>query len=131
MVAVDTHVLIWDALASERLSRTASAAVRCANESDGIVVADICLWEIAMLLSKDGLQVNTSCADFLRLIQVANQIHVRAITPCIAELSAQLPPSINSDPADRFIVATALVHGVALVTADRNLRSAPDLVRIR
>jgi len=130
MVAVDTHILIWDALAPKRLSHAASAAVRAANESDGIIVADICLWEIAILLSKGRVRVDTSCADFLRYIQAANRIHVRAITPRIAELSAALPPSINSDPADRLIAATALVNGVALVTADRNLRSVPDLITV-
>jgi len=33
----------------------------------------------------------------------------------------------HDDPADRFIAATAMVHGLALVTADRSLLRCPDI----
>lgn len=35
------------------------------------------------------------------------------------------PP--HEDPADRFIAATAMVHGLTLVTADRSLLECPDI----
>ncbi len=38
--------------------------------------------------------------------------------------SIRLP---HDDPADRFIAATAMVHGLTLVTADRTLRECPDI----
>lgn len=124
MIAVDTHILIWDALAPERLSSPATAALAAANQGDGLLLADICLWEIAMLVQKGRIQVGIDCQSFLNLIVQANLIHVRTITPQIAALSTQLPSAINADPADRLIVATALAEGVSLITADRNLRTA-------
>ena len=124
MVVVDTHVLIWDALLPERLSTTAVEAIQQANETDGMIVADISLWEIGMLIQKERIQVSTDCQSFLNLILQANQIEVHPITPQIATISTQLPSTVNLDPADRLIVATAIVAGIPLVTADKNLQSS-------
>ena len=44
------------------------------------------------------------------------------LTPEIAALSETL--SINGDPADRIIVATALVHQCALLTKDGNIKDS-------
>lgn len=33
----------------------------------------------------------------------------------------------HDDPADRFIAATAMAHGLTLVTADRSLLQCPDI----
>ncbi len=130
MIAVDTHILIWDALSPSRLSSVAVDAIAEANQADGIVVADISLWEIAMLIQKGRLQVATECHIFLNLILQANQIHVHPITPQIAALSTQTLSSINADPADRLIVATALAADIPLVTADRNLRNSDEIKTI-
>jgi PIN domain nuclease of toxin-antitoxin system len=130
MIAVDTHILIWDALLPARLSPAAAEAIAASNQADGIIVADISLWEIAMLVQKERVQVETDCRTFLNLILQANKIHVRAITPQIAAFSTQLSTTINADPADRLIVATALVGGVSLVTADRNLLSSDEISTI-
>ena len=83
-----------------------------------------------MLIQKARVQVATDCHSFLNLILQANRIHVRAITPQIAALSTQTLSSINADPADRLIVATALAAGISLVTADRNLRNSDEIVTI-
>jgi PIN domain nuclease of toxin-antitoxin system len=44
------------------------------------------------------------------------------LTPAIAETAVSLPSSFPGDPADRLIYATAIEHGLRLVTKDRNLR---------
>jgi PIN domain nuclease of toxin-antitoxin system len=130
MIAVDTHILVWDALLPACLSPVAVEAIAAANQADGIIVADISLWEIAMLIQKGRVQVQIDCRSFLNLILQANKIHVRAITPQIAALSTQLLPTINADPADRLIVATALAGGVSLVTADRILRDSDEIMTV-
>jgi PIN domain nuclease of toxin-antitoxin system len=37
--------------------------------------------------------------------------------------STQLPDSPHGDPADRFLIAAARIHGLRLVTADRKIRA--------
>lgn len=123
-VLADTHVLIWDALAPRRLSRAAARALAQANEEGGVLVSDISLWEMAMLIQKKRVQVDADCQSFITLVLQANNIHVRPITPQIAALSVQLPHSINQDPADRLILATAIAESAPLLTADGNLRAS-------
>lgn len=124
MIVLDTHVLIWDALAPERLSEPARAAIVQANQGDGLIICDISVWEIAMLLQKGRLQVQTDPLTFINLVLQANKAFVQAITPHIAILATQFPAQINQDPADRLIAATTLAEKATLVTADRNLRAA-------
>lgn len=124
MIVLDTHVIIWDALAPERLSEPARTAIAQANQSDGMIICDISVWEIAILLQKGRVQVQTDPLTFINLVLQANKVRVQPITPPIATLATQFPPQINQDPADRLIAATALAEHATLVTADRNLQAA-------
>lgn len=83
-----------------------------------------------MLIAKRRIQVATDSLTFLNLVLQANKITVQPITAAIATLSAQLPPPLNKAPADRLISATAIIQGIPLVTADKNLRSASQLTTI-
>jgi len=130
MFVVDTHIVIWDALSPERLSSTAVGAISRANQADGIIIADISLWEIAMLIQKGRIEVETDCQSFLNLVLQANQIAVHAITPQIAALSTQLSSTVNADPTDRLIAATAIVEDAPLVTADHNLQEVEEVSTI-
>jgi len=122
MILLDTHVIIWDALAPSRLSLPVQQAIAQANQQDGILIADISLWEIAMLVQKGRVQIATDCQSFINLLLQANKTHLVPISPAIATQSVQLPALVNKDPADRLLVATALVEQAVLVTADHNLR---------
>lgn len=130
MIVLDTHILIWDALEPAKLSQPAKEAIAAANQAGEILVADISLWEIAMLIQKGRIQVSTDVQTFLNLVLQANNIQLVAISPEIAAQSVQLPATINADPADRLIAATAIVKQATLITADHNLRSATQIATI-
>jgi PIN domain nuclease of toxin-antitoxin system len=121
-VTADTHVIIWDALKPDKLSRRAREAITAANQSDGIIFCDISLWEIAMLMEKKRIEISGDYLELIRLIKASNHYIPHGITPEVAELSARLPAEINLDPADRIIAATALITDTRLITADQNLR---------
>ena len=127
MIVLDTHVLLWEALQPERLSASAREVIIRANQTDGMMLSDISLWEIAMLLKKGRIKVETDHLTLINLLLQANRIAVQPITPAIAGLSVRLPDDINQDPADRLIAATAIAIGSVLVTADENLRRAAVL----
>ena len=127
MITIDTHIIIWDALKPEMLTETAKQEISKANNSDGIIICDISLWEIAMLVKKGRIEINTSYLEFIDLLKAANNYIIQSITPEIAELSTTLPAEINADPADRLIAATSIFTKTVLVTADKNLRQSKIL----
>jgi PIN domain nuclease of toxin-antitoxin system len=130
MIAVDTHVIVWDALRSRRISRKAREAMDKANAGDGIILCDISLWEIAMLMASKRLKIDAPCSEFMSYVRKSNVYHMQPITPAIAELSARLFGEAHKDPADRIIAATAIVSRVPLVTADEFLRSSQEVETI-
>ena len=127
MIVVDTHIIIWDALTPDRLSKKAKKAIDKANEKDGILFCEISLWEIAMIITKGRLKIDISYPDFIKLVFASNNFQYQGITPEIAEKSTILPDEINKDPVDRIISATAMIKKASLVTADKNLIKAKCL----
>ncbi len=130
MIVVDTHIIIWDALCPEKLSEKARNAMAIANRKDGMILCDISLWEIAMLLKKGRLRIETDYTTFINLILSANKYMIWEITPEIAELSVNFLADINKDPADRIIAATSIICNASLITADVNLLQANGLKTI-
>lgn len=124
MVVVDTHIIIWDALEPDKLSKKARKAFDVANASDGIIFCDISLWEISMLFQKKRIEIDASYLEFIDLISTANNYIFQSIAPEIADISSSLVEEINSDPADRIISATSLYSNLPLITADKNLQKS-------
>jgi len=124
MIVVDTHVVVWDALKPDKLSRRAKKAIAEANEGDGIIFCDISLWEIAMLMHKGRISVDIDYLQFIKLVFDSNNYILRSISPEIAELSSQLFQNLNKDPADRIIAATAIINNLELITYDKSMRQS-------
>ena len=122
MIVVDTHIFIWDALASERLSITAKTAIDQAEHSQTLWLADISVWEIFMLVKRGRLSLPVPAAQFIELALQARGYQLQRMTPSIAEHAVNFGAEINNDPADRLIVATARYLRARLITADANLQ---------
>jgi PIN domain nuclease of toxin-antitoxin system len=116
-VVLDTHVVQWWSAEPDRLSAKAADAVR---EADELAVAAITWYELAWLARTGRISVAIPVRSWLD--QLAAQVRTITITPAIADTAAGLPPSFPGDPADRLIYATAIEHGVPLVTKDARLR---------
>jgi PIN domain nuclease of toxin-antitoxin system len=129
LILLDTHVLIFDALAPQRLSKRATRAIRQGAEERSLAISDISLWEISMLIAKARFDPGTTPESFLEDLIGARGLVVLAITPAIAVLanSDRFP---HADPADRIIGSTALVHGNRLVTADARLQGIKGLTTV-
>lgn len=122
MILLDTHVLVWMASDPKKLSQKAREAIREARQKTGIFVANITLWELAWLAENGRLQVSLSVESFVR--ETVARVILKPLTPAIAALAIRLPEKFPRDPADRIIAATAIVEGMALVTADKQIRQA-------
>jgi PIN domain nuclease of toxin-antitoxin system len=130
MIVLDTCAIIWDALDPSRLSPKAKRAIDKASQQNTLLVSDISFWEIAMLIRKGRLQIDSTAAHFIQLFLQSRSVTIQPISPDIADLSVNLPDTINPDPADRIIVATAMIHHARLVTADENLLKQASLQTI-
>ena len=125
MLLLDTHIALWWLDGGHRLTpeqRRATAAAERRNEK--LHVADVTLWEIAMLAEHGRITVAQGLGDFLQELEGNARLEVLPITARIAIDAARLGNSFPKDPADRLIAATARVHGHTLVTADRRVREA-------
>ncbi|WP_422409939.1 MULTISPECIES: type II toxin-antitoxin system VapC family toxin [unclassified Endozoicomonas] len=126
MIILDTHVLIFDAIAPERLSVKANKTLEAGREKGELACCDISLWEISMLSAKKRLTLPLDIGDFLKELISANSLSVIAISPEIAKLSNSSFFNHN-DPADRLIGATAIHYQTYLVTCDSKLTEVKEL----
>ncbi len=126
---LDTHTLLWMDCDDSALGALAREHIAIAWRSGHVAVSAISFWEVAMLAERGRIELpvpaNQWRMDWLRagLTEVPVDGHV-------AVQSCQLK-DFHRDPADRFIVATALIHGGPLITADRQILEWPhDLERV-
>ena len=118
IVLLDTHVAIWLAMADAALGKKARQLIDTAATDGALAISAVSFWEIAMLIEKGRLQT-TLPADEIRNSLLQAGIAEIPLAGDIALLSVEL--SLHSDPADRFIAASAITHSATLMTADRHL----------
>jgi PIN domain nuclease of toxin-antitoxin system len=120
VILVDTHVVVWLAFDQGQLSKKARAAIDDARKNgDGLAISDITLLELATLTSKSRIQLDISLESFLQ--EVESRFVVLPISGRACVRAIGLPATYPKDPADRIIGATALVEGLTLLTADREI----------
>ena len=125
MILLDTHAWLWLCLDPKQLSTAATRAIRRAVAADGLAVASISLWEVAMLVSRGRVHPEGSPDAWLGSLVERSDVTVREITPAVAALAAQFPDQFPADPADRLIAATARAGGMSLVSRDARIRASP------
>jgi PIN domain nuclease of toxin-antitoxin system len=121
VILVDTHVVVWLAFDQDQISRKARSAIDDARKNaDGLAISDITLLELATLASKGRIRLDISLESFL--LEVESRFVVLPISGRACARAMGFPASYPKDPADRIIAATALVEGLSLLTADREIR---------
>jgi PIN domain nuclease of toxin-antitoxin system len=126
MILCDTHVIVWDVFAPKKLSQAARRAIARADADASLYCADISLWELGLLAQRGRLPIGASLAQTIDDLIAHRAFRVLAVTPRIAARAMQLD-SLNGDPADALITATALVHDAALITADKRIAAVSGL----
>jgi PIN domain nuclease of toxin-antitoxin system len=116
-VLLDTHVVHWWSAEPQRVS---SRAGEILDGVDELAVAAISWFELAWLARHERIVVSIPIRSWLE--GLAAQVRTIALTPAIADTAVALPSSFPGDPADRLIFATAIEHGLRLVTKDQAIR---------
>ena len=110
---LDTHAVHWWSAEPDRLSRPARRVLEAADE---LLVAAISWYELAWLAERQRIVIDVPIRSWLE--DLGAQMRTIGITPAIADTAVGLPDSFPRDPTDRIIYATAIEHGVKLVTKD-------------
>lgn len=123
MIVLDTHVLVWADTDDRRLGRKARALIDRMWNAGRLAVPAIAFWEVGMLQAKRRVDLPAPLREWRDALLAAGASEL-PLDGAISVRALDLQ-GLHDDPADRFIVATALVHGAALVTADERLLAWP------
>jgi len=117
-VLLDTHALFWWASMPNLLSPAAVATLQSADPA----VAAITWFELAWLMRRG--RIGTTRPVHAAITTLAGGVQTVPLTPAIAARAAELPDTFPRDPVDRIIYATAVEHGLRLVSKDARLHAA-------
>ncbi len=121
---LDTHIWIWSDVEAHKLSSEVTREL--ANPENEIYLSAISVWEAILLLEKKRVQLNEDFREWFK----KSKLELGLIElPLSWEIAHEIRYTILGyrDPGDRFLVATAKVYDLTLVTADERLMQTPGL----
>ena|ERR1700736_2595139 len=122
---LDTHIWLWSLQDRDRLGRQVRQELR--NLENELWLSPISTWEALTLNAKGRIRLHGNLAEWVT--RATAPFHEAPLTHEIALAARQLPFS-QQDPAHRFLVATAQVLHLTLVTADVDLLGLGDVATL-
>lgn len=120
MILLDTHMWYWWVSQSARLSARHRELIE-SHAANGLAISAISCWEVAKKHQLGKLELDRSLDAWMSLALAHPGLVVPSLTPEILIESARLPDGFRSNPADEFILATARVQQLDLLTADQKM----------
>ena len=123
MILLDTHVWLWWLLGEGPLTEEERHTLDDSASKKEIAISAASIWETEMLARKGVIDLQP---DFKKWIEAATDPEVCQVIPIDKEVilaQEKLPPDFPDDPADRLIVATALLNEFPLATKDETLQN--------
>jgi PIN domain nuclease of toxin-antitoxin system len=115
---LDTHIWLWYLLGDSRLSLQLQTAI--ADPNTELWLSPISIWETLILAEKGRISLQPNPVTWVNVALKTLETREAQMNHSIAILSRQVALP-HQDPADRFIVATAIYYGLILATVDANL----------
>ena len=122
---LDTHVLLWAAEKSPRLSAGALRLMR--DQNNELVFSVASLWEFAIKYGKAPERFGISPSE-LREAMIRNGYVEMEISGKHVLAISNLP-ALHGDPFDRILIAQSAVEGMTLLTADERVARYPGPIR--
>ncbi len=119
MILLDSHVLVWARADDRKLGRKARVLIDRHWSKGSIAVLAISFWELGILSARGRLRLDAPISLWREQV-LADGVVELDLGGAVCVRSLDLI-GLPTDPVDRFIVAAALVHGAALMTADEDI----------
>jgi PIN domain nuclease of toxin-antitoxin system len=121
---LDTHIWLWSVLEPTRLSRRVVKEIQDSNNE--LWLSPISVWELVVLWQKGRMVPDEDIEAWVPKALRALPLQEAPVTYEVARETARLRLP-HRDPADRFLLATAKVFELTLVTADEHLLKSRDV----
>ncbi|HBQ50562.1 TPA: VapC toxin family PIN domain ribonuclease [Candidatus Daviesbacteria bacterium] len=121
MIVLDTNALLWWINDSGRLSGKARKIIEEEEKKKAIFVSSISVLEICTLVKKGRLEFVALTDNWLDQVESLSCLHFVPVDNQTAKTSVNLPDFTHKDPADRIIIATAMINGATLITSDKKI----------
>lgn len=120
---LDTHIWLWAQLEPDRLSLKVREALD--DENSELYLSPLSLWEAIALGRKGRVNLGADPAAWTDRALAAAPVRLAPLTMDVARVCGTSERSPR-DPVDRFLIATASVHGFRLVTADEEILTTAE-----
>ncbi|PIX43317.1 MAG: hypothetical protein COZ57_19465 [Armatimonadetes bacterium CG_4_8_14_3_um_filter_66_20] len=125
---LDTHVWIWSQELPGQLGDQARALLT--DEANELYVSPVSSLEVARLLWGGRLTLAGSLRTWLVESLEALGAETASFDHQVAIQAYSLPGEFHRDPADRILVATAMVQTLTLMTADERILEYPHVASV-
>lgn len=115
---LDTHIWVWSLVDPKQLSKPVERAIR--STKNDLWLSPISVWEVLLLIEAKRIRVKGDARAWVYRALSEAPLLEAPLTHAIA-IESRRVGLLHSDPADRFLAATASVHDLVLVTADERL----------
>jgi PIN domain nuclease of toxin-antitoxin system len=120
---LDTHILLWLDNGDRRLSEPTQRAIEDARRDGArIFLSTVSVWEIAMLVEKGSLELDVAVERWVERVLDQSGLEAVPLDYVAASRAYALRELEHRDPADRLLIATAIVLECPLVTYDDRIR---------
>jgi PIN domain nuclease of toxin-antitoxin system len=121
---LDTHIWLWSSREPQKLSSQVHQAL--SDPENGRFLSPVSIWEALLLIEKKKLEMHEDFRKWYARTVEDLALEEAAVTwRVVHEMRSILPH--HSDPADRFLAATAISYDLVLITADQKLMAVPGL----
>ena len=124
-ILLDTCAILWANGLTRKLSRQAKAVLEQAESE--IFYSPMSCGEIAQSAQRNRIIIDRHWRSWFRFYVELNGWQEIPVDLEIIEEAYSLPEPFHADPMDRILVATARVHGLTLLTADKAILSYPHV----
>jgi len=122
MILLDTHIWVrW--LISDNIGSELTAII---ENSEEVHVSSISCWEVIYLSKRGRMELPIPAEKWIEVGLSGTQTTCLPIDRHMAVLAANLPDH-HRDPADRIIIATAIIYGAQLISFDEQFHKYDEL----